>query len=64
MLINKHDCYNVLFEMQSQGMDVHEDISKFMKNYEYVPPIVITQLKEHTLHDFSIKQPCKVCKLM
>lgn len=46
MLINKHDCYNVLFEMNSKGTDVHEDISKFMKNPDYIPPIVITHLKE------------------
>lgn len=46
MLINKHDCYSVLFEMQSQGKNVQEDISKFMKNHDYVPPVVITYLKE------------------
>lgn len=47
MLIDKHDCYNILFEMQSQGIDVHEDLTSLMNNSNIVPKSVINYLKEH-----------------
>ena len=46
MLISKHDCYNVLFELQSSGVDVHEDLKKFMRNKTYTPKCVIDYLKD------------------
>lgn len=66
MLINKHDCYSVLFEMQSQGKDVQNDISKFMKNHDYVPPIVITYLKEQNYPtiDFYLRLNNKAHKVI
>lgn len=46
MLISKHDCYNVLFELQSSGVDVHEDLKEFMRNKTYTPKCVIDYLKD------------------
>ena len=47
MLISKHDCYNVLFELQSNGVDVHEDLKRFMKDKNYTPKCVINYLKDN-----------------
>ena len=46
MLISKHDCYNILFELQSNGNDVHEDLKQFMKSKNYTPKCVINYLKD------------------
>ena len=46
MLINKHDCYHILFELQSSGLATHEDISRFMRERDYMPKCVINYLKE------------------
>lgn len=46
MLINRHTCYNILFDLQSNGLNVQEDISKFMKQRDYIPKCVIQKLKE------------------
>lgn len=47
MLINRHDCYNILFELQSQGQDVQSDIKEFIHNKNYIPKCVVTYLKEN-----------------
>lgn len=47
MLINRHDCYNILFELQSQGQDVQSDIKEFIHNKNYIPKCVIAYLKEN-----------------
>ena len=47
MLINRHDCYNILFELQSSNNDVHEELKEFMHNKNYIPKCVINYLKEH-----------------
>ena len=46
MLINKHDCYSILFEMQSQGIDVHKDI-KYLMSENTIPKSVITYIKDN-----------------
>ena len=46
MLINKHDCYSILFKMQSSGTDVHKDIKKLMSE-NCVPKSVINYLKDN-----------------
>jgi hypothetical protein len=45
MLINKHDCFNILFEIQSKGNDVHNEITELMNN-NVIPKCVINELKE------------------
>lgn len=47
MLISKHDCYNILFELQSNGDNVHEDLKKFMRNKNYTPKCVVDYLKDN-----------------
>lgn len=66
MLINKHDCYNVLFDLQSQGVDIHEDLSKFMKSSDYIPPCVIQHLKEQNYPtiDFYLRLNNKAHKII
>ena len=46
MIINKHDCFNILFDLQSKGNDVHDDIKKLMSDDVYIPTSVIKHLKE------------------
>ena len=46
MLIDKHECYNILFDLQSSGIATHEDISRFMKERDYIPKCVINYLIE------------------
>jgi hypothetical protein len=47
MLINRHDCYNILFELQSNNNDVHKELKEFMHNKNYIPKCVINYLKEN-----------------
>ena len=46
MLINKHDCYSILFEMQSQGTDVHKEFKQLMIE-DKTPKTVVTYLKDN-----------------
>lgn len=66
MLISKHDCYNVLFDLQAQGVDVHEDLSKLMKNPNYVPTCVVQHLKEQNYPtiDFYLRLNNKAHKVI
>lgn len=67
MLISKHDCYNILFELQSSGQDVHEDISKVMRSKDgYIPEIVISYLKNthHPTVEFYLNLNNKAHKLI
>lgn len=66
MLINKHDCYNILFDLQAQGIDVHEDLTKFMKSSNYVPTCVIRRLKEQNYPtiDFYLRLNNKAHKVI
>ena len=45
MIINKHDCFNMLFEIQSKGTDVHHELTELMNN-NTVPKVIIKKLKE------------------
>ena len=45
MLINKHDCYTILFEMQSNGKNVRNELNEVMYN-NTIPKCVINKLKE------------------
>ena len=45
MLINKHDCYNLLFKLQSEGINVDEDIPTLMREHK-VPKSIVNYLKE------------------
>lgn len=46
-MLNKHDCYEILFNMANEGLDVHDEISKVMTTENYIPKIVINYLKEN-----------------
>lgn len=45
MLINKHDCYNLLFEWKANGMSVEDDISQLITT-STIPSSIIKYLKE------------------
>lgn len=45
MLINKHDCYKVLFQLKSNGVDIHEDVTTLMSS-DNIPKNVVSYLKE------------------
>ena len=47
MLINRHDCYNILFKLQSDGKDVHTELKEFMHHKDYTPKCVIDYLKNN-----------------
>ena len=45
MLISKHDCYNILFNLQSDSKNIHKDINILMKENK-IPKSVIDYLIE------------------
>ena len=45
MLVSKHDCFTVLFEMQSEGKDVHKELTEVMHKGT-IPKCVVNKLKE------------------
>lgn len=65
MLVNKHDCYTVLFKLESSGCNVQEDISKLMSS-DTVPRSVISYLKEtgHPTIDFYLNLNKKAHKII
>lgn len=66
MLVTKHDCYNILFELQSSGMDVHSELTRFMKDSNYTPKCVIKYLKENNYPtvDFYLRLNNKAHKII
>lgn len=44
MLINKHDCYSILYELQEQGQDVTEDLKQIVHE-NVIPKKVVEELK-------------------
>lgn len=65
MLINKHDCYNILFEMRSQGKDVHKELDELMYENK-IPKNVINYLKEQNYPtiEFYLKLNNKAHKII
>lgn len=45
MIITKHNCYKILFQMQEDGMDVHKEL-KSLLNSDQIPLIIIKKLKD------------------
>lgn len=48
MIINKHDCFNILFDLKSKGIDTHKELDILMHSEEnfIVPKIIMDILKE------------------
>lgn len=65
MLINKHDCYNILFEMQSQGKDVKTELNELMYDNK-VPKCVVNYLREQNYPtiEFYLKLNNKAHKII
>lgn len=46
MLINKHDCYSILYQLQEQGQDITEELKQVVHE-DIVPKKVIEELKRN-----------------
>lgn len=65
--LTKHECYNILFELESNGQDVHEDITKVMSSKDsYIPEKVISHLKNihHPTVEFYLTLNNKAHKII